>query len=56
MKLMKCTSCLKYTLKENCEKCKKKTNSAHYKFLKLKNAPKSNAEFFNKKNEFEKKI
>ncbi len=36
MKLQKCEKCETYTLKEKCEKCNIKTNSAHYKFLKLK--------------------
>ncbi len=42
MKLKKCLKCNKYTLKEICSKCKSKTKNAHYKFLKVKNAPKSN--------------
>ncbi len=33
MKLKKCNSCKIYTLKDICEKCKKKTSDAHYKFL-----------------------
>lgn len=53
---MKCPNCLTYTLKENCENCNERTNSAHYKFIKLKNAPKSNPNFFNKKNESKKRI
>ena len=32
MKLKKCGSCKKYTLKETCSKCNKKTSDAHYKF------------------------
>ncbi|MBT4257995.1 hypothetical protein HOD88_02340 [archaeon] len=48
MKLKKCPSCNSYTLKENCNKCKIKTKEAHYKFIKIKNAPKSTAEFFKK--------
>ncbi len=36
MKLKKCTSCKKYTLKNKCPKCNEKTKSAHYKFLNLK--------------------
>lgn len=32
MKLKKCNSCKKYTLKNICENCKKKTSDAHYKF------------------------
>lgn len=36
MKLKYCSSCKKYTLKDNCPKCNKKTKSAHYKFVKVK--------------------
>tara|TARA_Y100000296_G_scaffold83104_1_gene113328 strand:- start:4167 stop:4295 length:129 start_codon:yes stop_codon:yes gene_type:complete len=32
MKLKKCNSCKKYTLKDICGKCNKKTSDAHYKF------------------------
>ena len=39
MKLKKC-SCGKYTLKENCS-CGNKTSDAHYKFIKIRDAPKS---------------
>ncbi|MBT3690881.1 hypothetical protein HOD29_01230 [archaeon] len=46
MKLKKCSSCNKYTLEENCPKCKEKIKDAHYKFLKIKDAPKSTAEHF----------
>jgi recombinational DNA repair protein RecR len=41
MLLKKCNICNKYTLKEECSICNKKSKEAHYKFLKLKNAPKS---------------
>jgi len=41
MKLKKCPKCNSYTLKEICSKCNLETKSAHYKFLKLKDAPKS---------------
>ena len=41
MLLKKCKSCGKYTLEENC-KCGKKSSDAHYKFIKVKDAPKSN--------------
>jgi len=34
--LKKCEKCKSYTLKEICGKCKEKTKSAHYKFIKLK--------------------
>jgi hypothetical protein len=40
MKLRKCKKCGKYTLKEECA-CGEKTSDAHYKFLKVKDAPKS---------------
>ena len=33
MKLRKCKNCLKYTLKEKCPKCNKKTSDAHYKYI-----------------------
>ncbi len=34
MKLKKCPKCSNYTLKNSCPKCKQKTKSAHYKFVK----------------------
>lgn len=34
MKLKKCKFCKVYTLKDKCVKCNKKTNDAHYKFIK----------------------
>ncbi len=49
MKLKKCPKCKIYTLEENCPKCEEKSKDAHYKFLNLKDAPKSTAEHFNKK-------
>jgi len=39
-KLKKCPKCNTYTLKQTCPKCKTETKSAHYKFIKIKNAPK----------------
>ncbi len=42
MKLKKCKECNKYTLKETCPKCNQPTKDAHYKFIKVRNAPKSN--------------
>lgn len=39
--LKKCEQCNQYTLKKTCPKCKKPTNDAHYKFIKIRNAPKS---------------
>lgn len=41
MKLKKCKLCKTYTLKEICEKCKTPTMDAHYKYIKIRNAPKS---------------
>tara|TARA_Y100000310_G_C20498952_1_gene722953 strand:- start:730 stop:852 length:123 start_codon:yes stop_codon:yes gene_type:complete len=39
MKLKKCKKCKQYTLKS--EHCKEKTKDAHYKFVKIRDAPKS---------------
>lgn len=36
MKLKKCKACNIYTLKDECPNCKKKTEDAHYKFMKIK--------------------
>ncbi|MCA9487404.1 MAG: hypothetical protein KC516_00405 [Nanoarchaeota archaeon] len=41
MKLKKCPKCDSYTLKENCNKCKSKSKEAHYKFIKVRDAPSS---------------
>lgn len=41
MKLRKCNECDSYTLKEICPKCKKTTKDAHYKYIKIRDAPKS---------------
>ncbi|MEK6843792.1 MAG: nucleolar RNA-binding Nop10p family protein [Nanoarchaeota archaeon] len=41
MKLNKCLN-NHYTLKDNCPICNEKTQSAHYKFLKIKPAVKNN--------------
>ncbi len=41
MKLKKCKKCDKYTLKDKCPKCQEKTSDAHYKFIKVRDAPKS---------------
>ncbi|MCK5043958.1 hypothetical protein KAR52_03095 [Candidatus Pacearchaeota archaeon] len=35
-KLKKCKECNKYTLKDKCPKCNKKTSDAHYEFIKIK--------------------
>jgi len=39
MKLLKCTE-HGYTLKESCSKCNQPTKDAHYKFIKVRDAPK----------------
>ena len=44
MKLKKCASCSIYTLKDSCVKCKNKTKDAHYKFIKIRDAPKTKKE------------
>ena len=36
MNLKKCKKCNVYTLKEICQKCKEKTDDAHYKFVRIK--------------------
>lgn len=41
MKLKKCSICNSYTLKEMCSRCKKPAKDAHYKFIKIKDAPKN---------------
>jgi rRNA maturation protein Nop10 len=41
MKLKKCPNCKTYTLKETCSKCNGKTKTPHYKFIKIRDAPKS---------------
>lgn len=38
MKLNKCPDCNTYTLKSLCPKCKSQTKSAHYKFIKVRDA------------------
>jgi len=48
MLLKKCPECKTYTLEDSCKKCKNKTKDAHYKFLRLRDAPKSDAEHFKK--------
>ena len=49
MKLKKCSKCNSYLLEEICPKCKIDSKDAHYKFIKIKDAPKSTAEHFKKK-------
>lgn len=41
MKLKKCSKCSIYTFKEKCKKCEDTTCNAHYKFIKINNAPSS---------------
>jgi rRNA maturation protein Nop10 len=41
MKLKKCPSCKKYTLEKECSKCKSETKEAHYKYIKIRDAPKN---------------
>lgn len=41
MKLKFCKSCKIYTLKENCDECNSKASDAHYKFIKIRDAPKT---------------
>ncbi|MGD9276062.1 MAG: nucleolar RNA-binding Nop10p family protein [Candidatus Pacearchaeota archaeon] len=42
MLLKKCSKCKTYTLKKTCPKCNLPTTNPHYKFIKIKDAPKSN--------------
>lgn len=49
MKLKKCPKCGKYTLDENCDKCESKSKDAHYKFIKIRDAPKSQDKFYKNK-------
>ena len=45
-KLRKCSNCGKYTLKDSCGKCGKKTVDAHYKFVKVRDAPKDSGKYW----------
>jgi len=45
-KLKKCPKCEEYNLTEVCRKCNSKTEDAHYKFIKIHDAPKDNDDFF----------
>jgi len=45
---MKCRECEKYTLFEKCS-CGGEVRSAHYKFVKVRDAPKSDDSFWLKK-------
>jgi len=49
MKLKKCKKCSTYTLNQSCPKCDSEVKNAHYKFLKIRDAPKSNPAYFKKK-------
>jgi len=42
MNLKKCGECNSYTLKDFCPKCKAKTKDAHYKYVKIRDAPNNN--------------
>lgn len=44
-KLKKCLSCENYTLFDNCGKCGKITVDAHYKFVKIRDAPRGDGNF-----------
>lgn len=41
MKLKKCEKCKIYTLNDSCSKCEEKASDAHYKFVNVRDAPKS---------------
>ena len=41
LKLKKCSKCQEYNLTELCKKCKAKTKDAHYKYIKIRDAPNS---------------
>lgn len=45
MELKKCPKCKSYTLKDSCEKCKAKAESAHYRFPNIRDAPPRSAPF-----------
>jgi recombinational DNA repair protein RecR len=49
MKLKKCPVCNNYTLRETCKKCGKKTKESHYKFINIKDAPKSDISIVRRK-------
>lgn len=49
MKLKKCSSCGRYTLKNICPICGVETSCPHYKFKKIRDAPKDSAKYFLKK-------
>ncbi|MBU2576994.1 MAG: RNA-protein complex protein Nop10 [Nanoarchaeota archaeon] len=45
MTLKKCPKCKKYTFKDSCPKCNSETESAHYQFSHIQNAPPRSAPF-----------
>lgn len=47
-KLKKCPDCKNYSLKKEC-KCGGKTEDAHYKFVKIRDAPKQSDEYWKKR-------
>lgn len=49
MLLKKCPKCQTYTLKEICKTCNKQTVDPHYKFKKVRDAPKDSSKHFAKK-------
>ena len=48
MRLKKCPKCKDYFLEEKCPKCQIQTKEAHYKYLRIKDAPKSKLKYFKK--------
>jgi recombinational DNA repair protein RecR len=48
-KLRKCDECQEYTLQDICPKCKEKSKDAHYKYIKIRDAPPSTTGHFNKR-------
>jgi rRNA maturation protein Nop10 len=47
-KLRKCNDCQGYSLKDEC-KCGSTTENAHYKFIKIRDAPKQSDEYWKKR-------
>ncbi|MBT7706670.1 hypothetical protein HN747_04440 [archaeon] len=45
-KLKKCSTCNKYTLKEECKNCGEETKNVHYRFIKIRDAPKDSDKYF----------
>ncbi len=41
LKLKKCPFCNEYNLTSKCRSCGKETKEAHYKFIKIRDAPNS---------------